>query len=287
MPIKGVGIAKFGGTGGKGGSNDCAFDGNIQIPASGTHVTGTTCEDFKNLFFTSTPPTVSIRATNTPIANKFDVGNSILPSSSGFGYYVIGSNIAIAEIEGRPVLGQNPAGTLTNLEFFRAGVSYANNPNPTPNSWNNDSTESNNVSTTTGFSTTATDDQTRSASASSSFIFTLPYFGTTSVINILTPQSLHSLTASYHQVNMVAETDTEKHTADFPDAFNSITGVQFFNTVSNQWEWIQGSKANSLTAFNTSAVTHVMDVDGTTHNYTRWVNNGVKTGALNYRFYTT
>jgi hypothetical protein len=113
-----------------------------------------------------------------------------------------------------------------------------------------------------------------------------PYFATTVDITTLTKQPLASMSSAYVQTNMVAEDDLgNKQTADFPLVWSAITGIQFYNTVSATWEWIGGSKANSLLTFTTSATTH--SIQGNIINYTRYTQNGTKTGSRQLRWYTT
>lgn len=264
---------------------DCPFDGNITIPADGTHVTGTTCEDFKDLFFASVDPTVAIRATNISIPNSFDGGTSSIAPSSGFGWYVTGSVINVPEIEGNPSLGANPPGAFLTLDFIRVGSGIYSTTNLPIAGWNNDTTEAGAVTTDQQFSVVITDTEGRTGTASDWFRFTLPYFGTTVNITTLTPEQLASPSQSYYELHMVAEQGSNKHTADFPVLFGTCTGVEFFNTVSGAWEWMGGSPAGSLALFTQSAVTHVMDVDTSTVNYTRYTHNGVLTGAVDLRFH--
>jgi len=272
--------------GGSGGSGDCPFDGAITIPADGTPVSGTTCEDFKNLFFASVPPTVDIRATNSGVVNTFDSNSTSLPASSGFGWYVTGSTIAIPEIEGRGHLGANPSGTLTSLDFERVGSGvYSTTANPGVNTWENDTTDSGAVTTSQQFRVTLTDSEGRTATTASSFNFTLPYFGTINAINALDPRPLMSPSASYYQLDMVAESGSDKHTAHFPNSFGSLTGVQFYNTVSGAWEWMNGSQSGSLSLWDQTATTHVIDADSSVVNYTQFKHNGVLTGAIQLRFF--
>lgn len=113
-----------------------------------------------------------------------------------------------------------------------------------------------------------------------------PYYGTTSDITTLTKQSLTSMSASYYQLNMVAEDGTNKQTADFPDDFNTITGIQYYNTNNNSWEWINGSKSNSLATFTTDD-TITKSIQGNTVGYIRYTHNGSTIGARYLRFYTT
>lgn len=117
-----------------------------------------------------------------------------------------------------------------------------------------------------------------------SIIGVYPFFGTTSNIGEFTKQPLARHNETYFQINMVAENDTDKQIADFSTMHRTITGVQFYNTVSGAWEWINRTKINSLSAFTTSAVNHT--VQGNVINYTRYEHNGVKTGARMLRFFT-
>jgi len=271
---------------GSGGSSDCPFNGAITIPADGTPVSGTTCEDFKDLFFASVPPTVDIRATNTPVKNTFDGNATSLPDSIGFGWYVTGSTIADAEVEGRPHLGANPAGSITNMDFEAVGSGvYSTTANPTVNAWNNDTTEFSNITSDQQMKITITDSEGRNASAADWFRFTLPYFGTVNTIGVLDVLPLASPSASYYQLDMVAESGSDKHTAHFPDSFGSLTGVQFYNTVSGAWEWMNGSQSGSLSLWDQTADTHTIDADSSVVNYTQFEHNGVLTGAVQLRFF--
>lgn len=112
-----------------------------------------------------------------------------------------------------------------------------------------------------------------------------PYYATTSAIDTMTKQPLKAMNASYTEIALVAETDSDKQKVAFPEGWSAITGVQFLNTLNNTWEWIGGTKASSLTNFTTSATTY--EVQGNTVNYTLYTFNGSKTGARSLRFYTT
>lgn len=112
-----------------------------------------------------------------------------------------------------------------------------------------------------------------------------PYFGTTVDITTRTKQTLALHNATYWQVNMVAESGGNKQTVWLPDAFIAITGIQFYNTVSSTWEWIGGSKANSLLTF--TVTTTQIDVNGTQIDYDVYTHNGALIGARQLRFYTT
>ncbi len=112
-----------------------------------------------------------------------------------------------------------------------------------------------------------------------------PYYASTATIGTMTKQALASHSSSYVQTNMVAEDDSSKQEADFPAAWSAITGVQFYNTINSTWEWIGGSKANSLLTFDAGATTY--SIQGSTINYTTYTNNGSKSGARQLRWYTT
>jgi len=112
-----------------------------------------------------------------------------------------------------------------------------------------------------------------------------PYYATTVSLTVLTKQSLTSMSSGYVQTDVVAEDGTNKQTVDFPDVWSTITGIQFYNTVSSTWEWINGSKANSLLTFTVTSTTHT--VQGNVVNYSRYTNNSSTIGARQLRWYTT
>jgi hypothetical protein len=112
-----------------------------------------------------------------------------------------------------------------------------------------------------------------------------PTFATTVIISTMTKNPLAAHTSSYIQTDMVAESGGFKQTADFPTVWSTITGIQFYNTVSSQWEWINGSKANSLLTFTVTSTTHT--VQGNVVIYNRFSNNGASIGARQLRWYTT
>ena len=111
-----------------------------------------------------------------------------------------------------------------------------------------------------------------------------PFFGTTVNITTQTKQTLAAHNSTYFQINMIGESGSDKQTASFPTAFNSIVGIQFLNTVSGAWEWIGGSKTESLTLFTTSNVN--ITVNGTSVPYRKYTHNGSMIGDRQLRFYT-
>ena len=112
-----------------------------------------------------------------------------------------------------------------------------------------------------------------------------PWFATSVAIATLTKQALTSMSSSYVQVTMIAEDGVDKQKACFPDVWSAITGIMFYNTVSSAWEYVNGSKANSLLTFTTSATTET--IQGNVINYTLFTNNTATIGSRQLRFYTT
>lgn len=111
-----------------------------------------------------------------------------------------------------------------------------------------------------------------------------PIFGTTVDITTLTKQSLVQHNATYFSFNMVAESGGYKQTAEFSTSHSSITGIQFYNTISGQWEWLGGSKANSLTLFTVNNIQK--NINGNLIDYKQYVHNGSTIGSRQLRFYT-
>lgn len=111
-----------------------------------------------------------------------------------------------------------------------------------------------------------------------------PTFATTVTISTMTKNPLAAHNSSFIQTDMVAESGGFKQAADFPTVWSALTGIQFFNTVSSQWEWINGSKPNSLLTFTMTSTTHT--VQGNVVNYNRFTNNGASIGARQLRWYT-
>ena len=121
-----------------------------------------------------------------------------------------------------------------------------------------------------------------------SFSGVYPYFATTSAIDTLTKQSLASMSSTYVETAMIGEADingiTHKQAVSFPVAWKTITGIQFLNTVSNQWEWLGGSKTNSLGTFTSS--NEVRSIQNNSIDYKLYTHNGSFIGARKLRWYT-
>lgn len=240
------------------------FNGVYSTPSG--IVSGDNIKDWIGLHFSSIAPTISISANPT------------------FTLYKEGYTITNPTITGRANEGSNPVGTFESMEFRRGSTLIATESSPAT-STNIEQVDTFNVTATQTYTVKITDSEGRSDTASNSFVFTLPYFATTSTITTMTEQPLKVKTSNYFQVNMVAENDSgDKQRYDHSDIFNAVTGVQFYNTISNAWEWLSGSKSNSLSNFDTTSVNHT--VLGNTRAYTRYTNNSAKIGARQLRFYT-
>ena len=111
-----------------------------------------------------------------------------------------------------------------------------------------------------------------------------PLFGTTQTItNGNTKQGLLPMTG-YATFSMVAEsvfTPNDKQTADIPDAWATIVGLQQFTPppIGPSWDPIP------INSFTTSSVSRT-GLDGASIPYTRYTHNGATTGARQIRFTT-
>ena len=225
---------------------------------------------FEEMLVESSNPSVQLRWTPT------------------FQLYEVGDTITNPLIEGNGALWQWPTGVLTQLELFRGATSIFTQPSPVP--WTRYGTNDTHIiniiaGTSETYSAVVDDDQARSGNVSKIYEGTYPFFWTTALIWTLTQQALRPLTSSYFSVNSVAETGWGKYKADFENAYITITGIQFYNTVSSAWERMGGSKANSLLLRNTTATTHT--VQWNVVNYTRYTHNWPDGWALQLRFFTT
>jgi hypothetical protein len=106
-----------------------------------------------------------------------------------------------------------------------------------------------------------------------------PLFATTSNINTLTKQILvsmlyTSLAPTASGITLVAESGGSKQKFEIPVAwpYTSLTGIQTFNTTSNQWEYELGTAPLSLTRWAVSNVTETIQVN--TIAYKRYTYNG-------------
>lgn len=110
-----------------------------------------------------------------------------------------------------------------------------------------------------------------------------PVYATTTSIDTMTKQTLlaHGAVA---QTAMVSETGGNKQSVAFPSVWPAITCVQFLNTLSNQYEWLGGDKAGSLSTFTKTDV----EAGGQyTTGYSVYTHNGSTIGARTLRWHTT
>lgn len=112
-----------------------------------------------------------------------------------------------------------------------------------------------------------------------------PFFGNSVSIGTMTKQPLALHNSTYFQISFVGESGELKQSAEFPTAAPAISGIQFYNTISGQWEWINGSKANSLLTFTLSFIQK--NINGSLIDYRKYTHNGSTIGARQLRFYTT
>ena len=208
-----------------------------------------------------------------------------------FHLYEIWDTITDPLIEANAALWQWPAGVLTQIEIFRGAVWWTSifvqaNPAPWTWYWGNDTNTINIIAwTSETYSAQVDDDQWRSWTITKIYEWTYPYFGTSVDIATLTQQTLRPLTSAYFSVNMVAEWGWEKYKADFEASYITITWVEFYDTSSNSWKRMWGTKANSLLLRDTTNVTHT--VQGNVVNYIRFTHNWPDGWALQLRFYIT
>ena len=111
-----------------------------------------------------------------------------------------------------------------------------------------------------------------------------PFFATTADITTFTKQALVSHTSTYFQANVVAESGGIKQAVQLPVAFKTIVGIQFYNTVSSAWEWLGGSKVNSLLLFTVTDIN--LTINGASVAYKLYTHNSDTIGARQLRFYT-
>ena len=113
-----------------------------------------------------------------------------------------------------------------------------------------------------------------------------PLFATTGSIDILAEQGLFSMiTENNIELNLVTQPpfSPDKQRFDIPDlwlASRPLQGVETYNTLTSSWEYEGGSAFSSLTYWNTSSTTHI--INGIV-NYTRYSYNSEDRGASQIR----
>jgi len=202
-----------------------------------------------------------------------------------FGLYEVGDNRINPIIKARVTMWQNPIWTLINIRYYRgtiSGAMFAENLTPSGGIWENE-TDTFTVTTEQRYTVTCLDSEWRTATASWIYSFSLPTFGTSSSLTVMTKQTLKASNSSYFQCNMVAEDDTDKQKFDHPESFDDITWIQFYNTVSNSWEWLGWNRANSMNDWNITDTTQ--EIQGVITDYKRYTHSWAKVWARQLRFY--
>jgi len=245
----------------------CSFNWTLQQPPYWSNVSWSSCQDFVDLFFPSTPPTANIRI--NPNDRYYEVWDTANPV-----------------VEARWQLWQNPQWNLTLLRINKNGSSLQEWTNPTSNTWysTNDTVSITWTGEIVRYQSYVEDDQWRSDNSWIITIYwTYPWFATTSNITTLTKQSLDEYKPAYFDCVMVAESDTEKQKADFEENI-VITWVEVHDEESDTWSRLWWSKAQSLVQWDVSNVTHT--VQWNTVNYKRYTHNKEKIWARRLRFRT-
>lgn len=116
-----------------------------------------------------------------------------------------------------------------------------------------------------------------SPTQTTSFEGVYPLFATSSSITSATKQALVSmLNANNVQITLVAETGGNKQFFDIPDAWllaRPLVSVQYFNTLSGQWD-----TTNRISEFSITTVSN--SVQGNSVSYKRYTYTGIDRGSL-------
>lgn len=106
--------------------------------------------------------------------------------------------------------------------------------------------------------------------------------------NIITPTKLDTLYSMISGNNiffpLVNESGGNKHKFDIPVTWltsRPLKGIQTYNTFAMQWEYQGGSQTSSLTFWNTSGTSHI--IQGNSISYLRYTYNGVDRGNIDIR----
>jgi hypothetical protein len=111
-----------------------------------------------------------------------------------------------------------------------------------------------------------------------------PYFATSTLINVLDKHPLADMESEYIEIELATENGTDKQTVQLPTIWKTITGIEQYNPFTQQWEFIGGSKANSLLTFTVTDITK--DIQGIEIDYKQYEYNGSTIGARTVRFKT-
>ena len=111
-----------------------------------------------------------------------------------------------------------------------------------------------------------------------------PYFATSTLINVLDKQPLADMESEYIEIELATENGTDKQTIQIPEAWKTITGIEQYNPFTQQWEFIGGSKANSLLTFTVTDI--IKEIQTIEIDYKQYEYNGSTIGARTVRFKT-
>ena len=89
---------------------------------------------------------------------------------------------------------------------------------------------------------------------------------------------LQDTTTTEYLISLPAESTTEKQRVLIPQTVPEIYGIQFYNTILQQWEWLMGSPEQSLTTFSKTATT----INGV--RYWEYTNLSAQIGARELKF---
>ncbi len=240
---------------------------NWQYEAPSWVVTWNSVQEWIDLHFKSIDPTIQI------------------DWNDNFWLYEVWDDRVNPVIRARVTMWKNPTWTLTNIKYYRGTTSwimFAENTTPSGGIWESE-TDTFTVTTDQRYTVTCLDSEWRTATANWTYSFSLPTFGTSSSLTVMTKQTLKASNSSYFQCDMVAEDNTDKQKFDHPESFDDITWIQFYNTVSGSWEWLWWNRANSMNDWSITDTTQ--DIQWVTTDYKRYTHSGAKVGARKLRFY--
>ena len=264
------------------GDSEAVWDGVMTEPNWDVVRADQGHQNFINYFFQSIDPTLT----------------GFVDTSQSWNYHEIGLSIDPI-LQTVPHNGANPTSTSLTVRFYEGGDSSTGTQIGTDVVGSDGTTATPSTPATTGVTTDTTfssyviDDQSRVAEVTARHLFSLPFYSNSVSIATMTKQSpLAGLNENYYECTCVAETDTagEKHRVQFSEeagmAHAAITGIEFYNTVSGNWEWLNGNKAASLTAFTVITGTATHTIQTISRDYVEYIHNGIKAGERQYRFHT-
>lgn len=118
-----------------------------------------------------------------------------------------------------------------------------------------------------------------------------PFFSTSVDIDVLTKQPLVSPDNEFFQFDLqpdfVTDLINHRQTFDIPNNYINITGIKQFISLTNQFEWLGGSQANSMTFLNQFVKNEITKtINDYEVDYSSYVYNGPLIGFRQIRLYT-